>query len=138
MAENGTFRLKVFSPAGLVHDDVVSEVILPGSNGEVGLLPEHAQYTTLLGTGILSYQSAGEGSVVRLVISEGFASYSDGTLTILADSADRDEDIDRDHYADNRTELSKTLEEGYSEDPEWKLARVKLSRIEAIDQLISH
>lgn len=138
MAADGTFRLRVFSPAGLVHDDMVSEVILPGNNGEVGLLPEHARYTSLLGTGILSYSSADNHSVVRIVISEGFASYADGVLTILADGADKAEDIDRDHYGSERADLKKTLEEGYSEDPEWKLAKVRLSRIEAIDQLISH
>jgi F0F1-type ATP synthase epsilon subunit len=52
------FRLKIFTPAGLVLEDSAREVKLPTEAGEIGILPQHARYCGILGNGQMEYLPA--------------------------------------------------------------------------------
>jgi len=132
-----SFTLKVFTPAGLLVEAVVTSVSLPTSQGEVGILPQHVNYVALLGTGILQYAMA-SGQSAKLVIAGGFCSFSDEHLTVLADAVDAPENVDRSTYGAERANLQKVLQGGDSSDPQWAVAQQKLARIEALDQLVMH
>lgn len=131
------FTIKVFTPAGLVFQDSTSSVSLPTANGEIGILSQHTSYTGLLGTGILEYTSAEGAKSRRLVISGGFCRFSGDTLVILADSVDLPEELDKTSYSKGREELQKTVDTGDATSQEWILARDRLTRIEALDKLLS-
>ena len=133
-----SFQLKVYTPTGLLVQDSVDSITLPTVDGEIGLLPHHVKYTGLLGVGSLQFTGLSSGQTQRLVISGGFCSFADGTFTILADSVDRLETVDRANYDKERAELSKFVQTGDSLNPDFQLAQEKLARIEAIDKLIGH
>jgi len=87
-----TFQLTIVTPdRQLVHEDV-DHVQLPGKNGELGILPGHAPLLTELQSGEISF---GQGSNVQYIaVSWGFAEVLPNKVTVLADSAERPEDID--------------------------------------------
>ena len=130
-----TFQLKVYTPAGLELEVQVQEVLVPSSEGEIGVLPHHAKYIGLLGTGILEYIEVG-GKARRLVVSGGFCNFVNEELVVLADSVDQADTVDREHYAQDRSALSKMVLEMSADDPKVVYARQALARMDAIDQLL--
>ena len=71
----------------LISDDV-HMVVVPGTEGEFGVMAGHAPFMTTLRDGELSvYRSAG-GNPERIRVSGGFAEVGDAGLTILAESAE--------------------------------------------------
>jgi F0F1-type ATP synthase epsilon subunit len=79
------FRLKIFTPAGLVLEDSAREVKLPTEAGEIGILPQHARYCGILGNGQMEYLPAQSSTPKKLQVRGGFCSFVDETLTLLAD-----------------------------------------------------
>ncbi|MEW5853890.1 MAG: F0F1 ATP synthase subunit epsilon [Myxococcota bacterium] len=97
--------LEVVTPDRRFLSAKVSAVVAPGAQGEFGVLPGHVPFMTLLGTGILGYQSSdGTGA---LVVSRGFAEVRENRVTVLAEAADLADEID---LAKAREDL-KALEE---------------------------
>ena len=75
------------TPDRLVMSDDVYMVVVPGTEGESGILAGHAPYMTTLRDGELAiYRTAG-GQPERIPVTGGFAEVSDSGLTILAESA---------------------------------------------------
>ncbi len=88
-----TFHVKLVTPEGSLFDTEVAEVTLPILDGEVTMLAEHIPYIGALRAGeALLQTAAGQTEVVAL--SGGFVEFDNNTLTILADTAERAEDID--------------------------------------------
>ncbi|MCB0318235.1 MAG: ATP synthase F1 subunit epsilon [Bdellovibrionales bacterium] len=131
------FSIKLYTPEGLALEGQATSVKVPTEHGIIGILPKHVQYTGLLGTGILEFETP-DRQVKQTVISGGFCSFSNNSLVILADAVDLPEKLDKDNYANQRQELKSKLEKLSSFDPEWKLAKEKLDRIKAIDRMIGH
>ncbi len=90
MAES--LRLEIVTPYGPVLQEEVDEVVAPGSEGEFGVLPGHVPFVTTLKIGILTYKKAGTARYV--FVNSGYAEVKDDRILILADSAERAEDID--------------------------------------------
>jgi F-type H+-transporting ATPase subunit epsilon len=67
-------------------------VVAPGSEGELGILPSHAPLMTTLGVGELRARRGTEE--ISMVISGGFMDVRDDVVTVLADVAERAEEID--------------------------------------------
>jgi F-type H+-transporting ATPase subunit epsilon len=132
------FNLKVFTPAGLVFEDKASSVTMISQNGEIGVLPQHIKYNGLLGTGVFQYIQASASKAKRLVVSEGFATFNDDELVILADYVLLPEDINTETYAKDRASLQAKVDTLSALDPEWQTSRDALSLIEAIDLLAAH
>ncbi|MCI5066345.1 ATP synthase F1 subunit epsilon [bacterium] len=132
------FTLRICTPKGIFLEEAVQEVTLPSSQGEMGILPGHADYTGLVGTGVMEFVAAPSNTPRRVVISGGFISYQGDTLTILSDVADSSESIEKENYAAERATLQEQVESEMMDSPEWTRARTALDRIEAIDELISH
>jgi len=86
-------RLEIVTPYGLVFSDDVDEFTATGSEGEFGVLPGHAPFLTTLKVGMLTYKKGAEAGF--FFVSGGYAEVGpDNKATILADSAERAEDID--------------------------------------------
>ena len=87
-----TLKLQIVTPDKRLVDEDVEQVEMPGRNGYLGILPQHAPLITELGPGELSYMQGGKTSY--LAVSWGFAEVLPDKVTILADAAERPEDID--------------------------------------------
>src|SRR5512133_1707317 len=85
-------HLEVVTPAGPVVSEDVDIVTAPGTNGEFGVLANHAPFLTTVKTGVLHYQKDKE--VKYLMVSGGFAEVSDNTITFLVEIAEYGHDID--------------------------------------------
>jgi F-type H+-transporting ATPase subunit epsilon len=92
-----TFQFNLVSPEKLLFTGQVDQVDVPGSEGDFGVLAEHAPFVTTLRPGILTMYS--EGGNLRVVVSGGFAEVSEAGLTVLADVAVPVEDVNRDAFA---------------------------------------
>src|SRR5512134_2241526 len=87
-----TIRLEVVTPERLLVSEDVDEIVAPGYEGEFGVLPEHTQYLAILAIGILRYR---KGSDVRkLALGGGFAEVMPDRVVVMADVAEKAEEID--------------------------------------------
>jgi F-type H+-transporting ATPase subunit epsilon len=91
MAER-SFRIDVVTPDRVLLSDEAVSLVAPGVEGYLGILPNHAPLVTELATGELRYKN-GEGDEVRLAVSGGFLQVADNRVTVLADAAERAEEI---------------------------------------------
>jgi F-type H+-transporting ATPase subunit epsilon len=125
MAEN--LQLEIVTPDRLVVNDAADEVTIPGKTGYLGVLPGHAPLITELSVGEIAYRTGGQTK--RLAVAWGFAEVLPTKVTILAETAEKAEEIDvgRAQSAKQRaeTELSKA---GAAGDPE---AQAALARANA-------
>ena len=87
-----TTRLDIVTAEKVIYSDDVDEVIAPGFEGELGILPHHAPLMTTLKPGELRIKKGGEE--VSLAISGGFLEVRPDKVVILADAAERVEEID--------------------------------------------
>jgi F-type H+-transporting ATPase subunit epsilon len=89
-----TFELEIATPNRLLVRERVSTAQIPAANGYIGVLPAHAPLLSLLGTGELTYTVGGRESSV--FISGGFVEVLDDEVRVLADRAEKAEEIDLD------------------------------------------
>ncbi len=87
-----TLQLEIVTPERLVEKDTVEEVQIPGKNGYLGILPQHAPLITELGVGEIIYKVS--GLTRHISVAWGFAEVLPDKVTILAETAERAEDID--------------------------------------------
>jgi len=90
MAE--TIQLEVVTPERPLVREEVELVEAPGKAGYVGILPGHAAFVGQLGTGVLGYVTGGTRR--NLAVSGGFLEVAGGHVRVLADVAERAEEID--------------------------------------------
>jgi F-type H+-transporting ATPase subunit epsilon len=87
-----TTRLDIVTAEREVFSDDVDEVVAPGVEGQLGILPHHAPLMTTLLPGELLVKKGGEE--FYLAISGGFIEVRPDRIIILADAAERVEEID--------------------------------------------
>jgi F-type H+-transporting ATPase subunit epsilon len=85
-------RLEIVTAEGVVFSDDVDVVVAPGIEGQLGILPHHAPLMTMLFPGELLVRKGGEE--LPLAISGGFLEVRPDRIIVLADAAERAEDID--------------------------------------------
>lgn len=88
-----TLDLQVVTPYKTVLNENVEMVICPGVVGEFGVLPHHASMLAALKIGKLTYRINGQDKF--LFISGGFADIHNNVCRILAESAEKSDEIDR-------------------------------------------
>lgn len=101
------FHFELVSPQKLLFSGDVEQVDLPGAEGYFGVLANHAPMVTTLRPGILTVHVA--GGQQKIVVLGGFAEVSTDGLTVLANSADAVEDIDRGMIATRIDELESRI-----------------------------
>lgn len=131
----GTFTFHVVSPEGNVLKEDIEFVILPGVNGELGILPNHAPLIAALDTGVIRYTV--EGKKKNLAISGGFVEVAENKATVLADTAEFGELIDPQRALAAKERAEKRLSQR-SQDIDIKRAeyalRRAIARINAADK----
>ena len=86
-----TFEFEIVTPEKLVVRDVAEEMQIPGKNGYLGILPGHAPLITELAVGEISYRN--QGYTHRLAVAWGFAEVLPSKVTVLAETAERADEI---------------------------------------------
>jgi F-type H+-transporting ATPase subunit epsilon len=88
-----TMTLQVITPEGAVLKDVATDaVVIPSSEGSMGILHNHAAMVTSLKIGVLRYKQG--GTYKRVALGGGFLELSSNRITVLADTAETGESID--------------------------------------------
>ncbi|MGB6385522.1 MAG: F0F1 ATP synthase subunit epsilon [Terriglobales bacterium] len=87
-----TFQLEIVTPAKLLVKDVAEEAQIPGLSGYLGILSGHAPLLTELAVGVITYKAS--GATHTLSVAWGFAEVLPDKVTILAEAAERSQDID--------------------------------------------
>jgi F-type H+-transporting ATPase subunit epsilon len=87
-----TFQLEVVTPTKLLVKEAAEEAQIPGLGGYLGILPGHAPLITELAVGAITYKSG--GAEHTLSVAWGFAEVLPDKLTILAEAAERPQEID--------------------------------------------
>jgi len=115
------FDIEIISPEGRIYRDIVSEVTLPTTSGEITILANHAPLLAKLSGGEVIITKEGEKHSVT--ISGGFLEISENKVNVLADYAIRSEKIE----AQKILEAQKTAEEAlkHSKDKEALIAAEK-------------
>jgi F-type H+-transporting ATPase subunit epsilon len=121
--------LQIITPERVVFEEGgVDSVTLPGSEGQLTVLPRHAPLMTALQSGELVLRRAGEE--LEIALSGGFLEVRDDKVTVLADTAERSEEIDaeRAEEARRRAQAQLATREG---DIDVALAMAALQRAQA-------
>ncbi len=106
-----TIRLDVVTAERAVYSDDVDIVIAPGVEGQLGILPHHTPLMTLLQPGELIARKGAEE--YSLAVSGGFLEVRPDRVIVLADSAERAEEIDIARAEEAKRRSEQQLEERY-------------------------
>src|ERR1700704_2928597 len=120
-------ELIIVTPPRQLLREKVASVQLPGASGELGILPGHAPLITELGNGELSYKLSGGGEPVILAVLSGFAEVLPDRVTVLAETAERPEEIDVERAKQALARAEKRLASA-DPDVDWDRATVALQR----------
>jgi F-type H+-transporting ATPase subunit epsilon len=118
--------LEVVTPERRVLAEPVNSVTVPGRGGELGILPGHAPLISELQTGVLTYTE--DGGSFQLHVSGGFVEVNDDRVAVLAEIAERPEEIDAARARLAREHVEKQLSSWSGTEEDFEKARAKLER----------
>lgn len=120
-------HLQVIALDRVVYEDDVEMVLVPGIDGQLGILPRHAPIVTLLQPGEILVREGGQE--VSMAVSGGFMEVSPTRVVILADAAERGEEIDTQRAEAARRRAEERLKErGKITDVDLAVAEASLRR----------
>ncbi|HBW47864.1 TPA: ATP synthase F1 subunit epsilon [bacterium] len=94
MSETATIKYEIVTPRGKIAGGECLSVILPEPQGEIGILKSHIPLIAALGNGVMRFKTNAEEK--RFFISKGFLEVKDNNVIILAEIAEKAEEIDTD------------------------------------------
>ena len=122
-------QLVIVTPERQLLSERVVEVTLPGAEGELGVLPGHAPLITELGIGELRYRTTGGAMSDPIAVIRGFAEVLQDRVTVLAETAERPEEIDIERAKAALERAEKRIAAGAgATDIDWDRATAALQR----------
>ena len=121
-----TIRLELVTPERLLLSEEVDEVVAPGYEGEFGVLPEHTQFLALLNIGVLWYRKGSE--VKKVALGGGFAEVNHERVVVMAETAERADEIDMERAKRARDRAEARLKELSLDDGSLAKVRAALQR----------
>jgi F-type H+-transporting ATPase subunit epsilon len=115
-----TIRCEIVSQDRMVFEGDVDIVVLPGSAGEMGILPHHAPLLTTLKYGFIKVRQQGKEEV--FTVAGGVAEVQPQIVTVLADAAENIEEIDETRAEQARERAQEMLARGVPADTDAYLA----------------
>jgi F-type H+-transporting ATPase subunit epsilon len=119
-------QLEIVTPERLAYADSVDSVVLPGSEGELGVLPHHAPLISTLGVGELRIRKGAAEESFAIV--GGFLQVLPDKVVVMAETADMASEIDLEKARQARREAERALETGYHEGADLSAARAALQQ----------
>src|SRR5512140_695535 len=123
-------RLTVVTRERKIIDVDVDEVVLPASDGEIGVLPGHTPLLTTLKIGVMRYRAG--NSVERIVLSWGFAEVLPDRVIVLAERGVLPAEVDFNALESDRAAAEKELAYLSSHDPEFAIVQGRLEESVAL------
>ena len=118
--------LEIVTPERLAFSDIVDAVVVPGIEGELGILPHHAPLLSTLGLGELRIRRG--VSEESFAIVGGFVQVRPDKGVVMAETADMSSEIDLERALEARREAERALETGYREGADLASARAALQQ----------
>ena len=109
-------RCEIVSQDRIVFQGDADMVLLPGTDGEMGILPHHAPLLTTLKYGIIKVRA--QGREIIFTVAGGIAEIQPDILTVLADAAENVEEIDVQRAEAARKRAEESLANGVPADSE--------------------
>ncbi len=109
-----SFQLEIVTPEKMVVKDTAEEMQIPGKNGYLGILPGHAPLITELAVGEITYRKG--GSTHYLSVAWGFAEVLPDKVTILAETAERPDEINVNRAEEAKQRAEEEFKTGKTED----------------------
>jgi F-type H+-transporting ATPase subunit epsilon len=119
-------ELEIVTPERLAYSETVDSVVLPGSQGELGVLPHHAPLITTLGVGELRIRKGTTEESFAIV--GGFLQVRPDKVVVMAETAAMASEIDLERAQEARREAERALETGYHEGADLAAARAALQQ----------
>lgn len=130
--------LIVVTPQGEAFAETVERVVLPGSEGDFGVLEAHEKFLTALKPGPVEIQLP-DGSTEWAAISDGFAEVSGSQVVVLVDECFKAHEIDLEHaqhtHAEAERELAELVAQSASDDAR---AEVEMALVRATAMIEAH
>jgi F-type H+-transporting ATPase subunit epsilon len=124
-------RLEVITPERKVYSEDIRYVIVPGTEGEMGFLPDHAPLVSTLNIGIVRVFKEGE-KPLRIAVAGGFVEVRNSRVAILSRAAEREDEIDRTRAAAARDRAQARLA---ARTPDVDVARAEAALKRALNRL---
>jgi F-type H+-transporting ATPase subunit epsilon len=121
-----TLHLEIVTPERLAYEDDVDMVLVPGIDGELGILPHHTPLVSLLGVGELEIRKGGTSE--SFAIAGGFLQVRPDKVVVMAETADLASEIDLERAQEARREAERMLETGFHEGADLAAARAQLQQ----------
>jgi F-type H+-transporting ATPase subunit epsilon len=118
-------QLEIVTPEKVALREAVDEVVAPGRDGELGILPDHTPLISQLKTGILSYRQGSDRK--QLHVSGGFIEVQADRVSVLSDIAERPDEIDVERAERAKDRAEKRLA-SRGDDLDFDRAELKLQR----------
>ncbi|MZH46079.1 MAG: F0F1 ATP synthase subunit epsilon [Nitrospinae bacterium] len=118
--------LSIVTPEKHLVAEEVDQVNAPGTEGDLGILYDHAPILTNLRSGQLSYEKDGE--TITLVVSGGYLEVTDNRVTVLAETGEFLHEIDRERAERAHADAEKLLGQADLSEEEFIEAQKKLFR----------
>ena len=122
-------NLEIVTPEKKVFSETVDAVTVPTASGEVGILENHAPLISALKAGILSYSKA--GATERMMIAGGFLEVSQNNVSVLADTAERADEIDVESAKAERQSSQRELSQWKGSEEELETEKERLEKAQA-------
>jgi len=119
-------NFEITTPERVVYSDEVDEVVLPTPQGEVGILPHHIPLVSILSPGEIRIKKGGE--VTHMATSGGFIEVQPKKVVILADTAERAEEIDEVRAEEARKRAQALLKEKRADATDFAAVAAKLEK----------
>jgi len=128
--------VEIITPSRILVQEQVDELNVPGELGYLGILPGHTALLTNLGQGELMYRRGEQRRY--LTIFGGYMEVHDDHVTVLADIAERAEEIDRPRAEAARDRAEQRLHDIHAHDIDFERARAALARAMVRLQVAGH
>ena len=132
-----TFQFELVSPDSLVRDTSAEMVIVPGMDGDFGVLPSHSPMMSTIRPGVVEVFETVGGDADRLFVKGGLAQVTPTGLTILAEEALPLSEVDLDDLAASITAAAQSVEDA-EDDVARECAERELAWMEALSEIMSH
>ena len=129
MAEN-KLQLSIVTPERLVLTEEVDQVNVPGVEGDLGILYDHAPILTTMRPGRFSYELLGEKGkeTIQMIISGGYLEVTDNRVIVLAEAVEFLDEIDKERAKASLAKAEETLANEDLSDDEFVEAQNRLFR----------
>lgn len=119
-------RLEIVTPEQKIYSDDVDSVVIPGVEGELGILPQHVPLMTQLLPGELRVLK--EGKEMRLAVGEGFVEISSDKVAVLTDMAVQESDIDESAAEEAIRRAEAAMRDTKMDDEEYATVKASLQK----------